>query len=197
MRLDLRAACLLLPFVAACWLSHELADHPLPSDAGPPPTPDAGPHSVPVTCGDRVCGSGEYCCASACGLCAPIGAVCADCHPDAGADAGPHRCGGFVGELCPAGQFCDYDDFTCGFGDAAGTCRDRPNLCTADDVPVCGCDHVTYPNACGANAVGLSIAHRGACDCRADSCPFGMHCEPCGTGFACLAPGAACGGTLE
>lgn len=30
----------------------------------------------PASCGDRRCGTGEYCCNPSCGICAPMGAMC-------------------------------------------------------------------------------------------------------------------------
>jgi len=51
----------------------------------------------------------------------------------------------------------------CGAADAPGVCRVRPEMCTMDYNPVCGCDGKTYSNECVANSNGVSAMSKGEC----------------------------------
>jgi len=57
-------------------------------------------------------------------------------------------------------QYCAKPPGEC---DGEGECRVRPEICTADWNPVCGCDGETYGNACGAASAGQSVAYDGEC----------------------------------
>jgi hypothetical protein len=76
-------------------------------------------------------------------------------------------CGGFrVGPapVCGEGLFCNYEiGAICGRADASGRCAQRPDACTYEYAPVCGCDDKTYPNACIAAQNGMSVLRDGAC----------------------------------
>lgn len=74
-------------------------------------------------------------------------------------------CGGFAGILCENDQWCDYPDDgnACGVADRFGTCRPRPEVCTMEFIPVCGCNGKTYSNACNAAADGVDVAYLGEC----------------------------------
>ncbi|WP_300544796.1 Kazal-type serine protease inhibitor family protein [Maricaulis sp.] len=78
-------------------------------------------------------------------------------------------CGGFTrpGRMCagaPETAYCRYEPAAmCGAADAPGTCQPRPQVCTREYRPVCGCDRRTYGNACTAASAGVSVVHEGAC----------------------------------
>lgn len=63
---------------------------------------------------------------------------------------------------CPADMYCEMKD-GCGGIDLNGTCKFRPTQCKSDAMPVCGCDGVTYSNACLASAKGVSQKSAGEC----------------------------------
>ncbi len=51
----------------------------------------------------------------------------------------------------------------CGEFSTQGSCQVRPEMCTQELTPVCGCDGRTYSNPCGADAAGVSIRAAGEC----------------------------------
>ena len=62
---------------------------------------------------------------------------------------------------CGERQYCAKPDGDC--DGSAGECAERPEICTQDWTPVCGCDGTTYGNRCGAASAGQNIAHEGEC----------------------------------
>ena len=73
-------------------------------------------------------------------------------------------CGTRRSDTCGTGQYCAWSaGALCGAADAPGRCAYRPEVCIALYQPVCGCDGVTYGNACSAGSVGASILQDGAC----------------------------------
>jgi len=68
---------------------------------------------------------------------------------------------------CRENADCGGEDRYCakppGECDGGGECLVRPELCTDDWRPVCGCDGKTYGNPCGAASAGQSVAYDGEC----------------------------------
>jgi hypothetical protein len=63
---------------------------------------------------------------------------------------------------CGSGELCKRPDGDC-LQQAEGTCMNTPESCPAILAPACGCDGITYSNACIADAAGVSVAAQGPC----------------------------------
>ena len=98
----------------------------------------------------------------------------------------PRLCAGPRDLECRGNQFCDAArPGRCPGDGQLGVCRTRPDVCTDLFDPVCGCDGVTYPNACNAAAVGVAVDRRGACAPSGEFCG-GIAGIPCPEGQACI-----------
>lgn len=75
-------------------------------------------------------------------------------------------CGGIAGIVCDKGLMCEYPAGSCGIADVMGKCIERPEICTKDFRPVCGCDKRTYSNDCQRQAAGVSKAYDGKCGAK-------------------------------
>lgn len=135
------------------------------------------------------CGPGEYCACPVAGECSQAGGTCAPTpdfcplvfDPVCGCDGRTYSnscfaamagtCVDHAGECgvvagcssnadCAATEYCQFAEGTCA---PPGQCTARPEVCIQVFDPVCGCDGVTYSNACVAAAEGQSVAHAGEC----------------------------------
>ena len=170
----------------------------------PPPPPPEG------CSGNEDCPEGTFCikgpgdCEGQ-GVCRRLPDVCPDvfdpvCGCDgvtygnrceayaAGANiAAPGACddGGNEGDCarnadCARGSYCAREQGDC---DGIGTCEVLPRACTREFRPVCGCDGVTYPNACVAASQGATIDYVGACEKEPpeEGCRTNRDCDEVGS----------------
>lgn len=179
---------------------------PAPGTPGDPARPIIAPPGVcrpdvdPPGCPDvneLVCGSNGITYQNRC-VAESMGATVVSegrCPP------GGHRvCGGWVGDTCAADEYCYFEPATyCDYADASGVCMTRPQICTREYGPVCGCNGETYGNPCEAAANGTSVATYGACQTDPVPGDVGAACgvrgvQACRDGLFCQYPAdAICG----
>lgn len=118
--------------------------------------------TVPATCpkqGPRICGCDGKTYINECAL------LKAGVQPDK-----QGACGGGPYKDKPAGCTTNADcaktelcAFAAGACKPPGSCEVRPEACTREFNPVCGCDNKTYSNDCVRRSAGVSLKHTGEC----------------------------------
>ena len=73
--------------------------------------------------------------------------------------------------MCSDSEYCERDTGSC---DGLGYCKQRPQYCTMDYTPVCGCDGEIYSNLCGAYSKGMSVSYVGECGSNKQGWSFGL-----------------------
>jgi hypothetical protein len=103
-------------------------------------------------------------------------------------------CGGVGAVQCAVGKSCLIEGQTCD-PFAVGSCVDTPDACPDVMDLVCGCDDITYENACRALRRGVAVAYAGLCNA-------GLECGgaaeiQCLAGEVCGRPIGSCDATDE
>ncbi|MBW2390237.1 MAG: hypothetical protein JRG89_17680, partial [Deltaproteobacteria bacterium] len=107
-----------------------------------------------------------------------------------GACEGEVQCGGDSSMECVDDEACYVKPGNCE-ENAPGICLSNSGACLGVEWPVCGCDNVTYPNACHAFANGVTVASDGACEFKPGTCG-GEGEVGCDEGEVCVVDHGVC-----
>jgi hypothetical protein len=136
--------------------------------------------------GIKDCADGEYCavpegeCGRA-GVCTPMPIECPRDRPVCGCEGVTYDNGACEAALngdsvdhqgecppppCSSNAQCSIDEYCAkatGACESEGACTPTPLQCSNVYSPVCGCNGVTYGNACKAAKAGVTVGKLGAC----------------------------------